>query len=187
MKIPLFIPFFATILFAFNSYGQDGAGIFKKNCGACHTIGHGKIVGPDLNGADKKHDIKWMTEWIKSSQTMINVKKDPAAIQLFNDNNKMVMTDQPLTDDEIKTVVAYIGDESAKLQTSSASANTTAAPSTTSAATSVMSQSTPASSTGISSKTLNYILIGIITFLTIILIGLGMIIKTIAKNSGKRV
>ena len=106
MKTRIITSFISVALFTFNSYSQDGASIFKKNCGVCHTIGHGKIVGPDLNGADKKHDIKWLLEWVKSSQTMINVKKDPTAVQLFNDNNKMVMTDQPLSDDEIKSVVA---------------------------------------------------------------------------------
>ena len=185
MKTQIITSFIAAALLTFNCYSQDGASIFKKNCGACHTIGHGKIVGPDLKGADKKHDIKWMTEWIKSSQTMINVKKDPAAVQLFNDNNKMMMTDQPLSDEEVKTVVAYIGTETASLQTAAAPANN--ASSTASVAVQGISQTNVEPASGISLRTIIYILIGIILFLTAILIGLSRIIKEIANTSKNRV
>jgi cytochrome c2 len=33
------------------SHAQDeGEKIFRMNCGACHSVGKGKLVGPDLLG-----------------------------------------------------------------------------------------------------------------------------------------
>ena len=186
MKTIFFVPFFATLLFSLCGYSQDGVGIFKKNCAVCHTIGGGKIVGPDLKGSDKKHEIKWLIQWIKSSQTMITKKKDSKAIQIFNDNKQMIMPDQALSDDEIKTVMAFIGDETTKLeQAAVAPPNSTSVSSQTSVETSGLSQATSYSSIGVTSKTVIYILLGIIVFLTTILIGLGKIIKDLAKSQKK--
>ncbi len=46
------ILFFAVLFsFSFNTYASDGEQIFKSTgCTACHTIGGGKLVGPDLQG-----------------------------------------------------------------------------------------------------------------------------------------
>ncbi|HSH67819.1 MAG TPA: cytochrome c, partial [Bacteroidia bacterium] len=105
----------ASMLITLSANSQDGASIFKKNCAVCHTIGKGKIVGPDLIGMDKKHDIKWLIKWVKSSQSLVK-KNDPKAVQIFNDNNKMIMPDQALTDDEVKAVVAFVSEETTKLE-----------------------------------------------------------------------
>lgn len=176
MKTRIFINFFAAMLYTLSSYSQDGASVFKKNCGVCHTIGNGKLVGPDLKGSDKKHDITWLTQWIKSSQTMIK-KKDPKALQIFNDNKQMIMPDQPLSDEEIKTLMAFIGEETTKLEQPQ-SITPTQIP----AATQNPSPDSSSSSIGINSTTIIYILLAIITFLTAILIGLSRIIKNIAES-----
>lgn len=85
----------------------SGEKIFKASCAACHTIGKGKIVGPDLFGVSKKRNEKWLISWIKSSQTLVK-NNDPVAVKLFNENNKQVMPDANLSDVQIKDVLAYI-------------------------------------------------------------------------------
>jgi mono/diheme cytochrome c family protein len=166
----------------FNSYGQDGASIFKKNCGVCHTIGKGKIVGPDLKGVDKKYELKWLIDWVKSSQTMINKKKDPIAIKIFNDNNQMVMPDQDVSDEEITTLVAYIGEETVKLEQPQAPA-TVATVTPTEQIKGNQADSNSSESTlnqlRVPSSVLIYILIGIIVFLTLLVIRLAKVIKVI--------
>jgi len=37
-----------TVIPLLTIYAQDGAELFRNNCGACHTVGKGKLVGPDL-------------------------------------------------------------------------------------------------------------------------------------------
>jgi len=96
------------IVFYTLSIAQSGEQTFKTVCATCHTIGKGKLVGPDLKDVDKRHEEAWMLKWVKSSQTMVK-EGDPTAVKLFNDNNKIPMPDQPtFTDDQIKSVLAYI-------------------------------------------------------------------------------
>jgi cytochrome c2 len=52
-------------------FAQDGAQIFRTNCGACHTVGKGKLVGPDLKGVQDRHTEEWILKWVKGSQAMV--------------------------------------------------------------------------------------------------------------------
>lgn len=83
-------------------------------CAACHTIGKGKLVGPDLKGVNERHDKEWLHSFIRSSQTMVK-NGDPIAVKLFEENNKIPMPDNNLTDEQIDNILAYIEnyDESA--------------------------------------------------------------------------
>ncbi len=100
----------------------EGERLYKANCTACHTIGKGKLVGPDLAGINTKRPEKWLISFIKSSQTMIK-SGDPVAVKLFNEYNKIPMPDQNLTDAQIKNILAYI--KSHSVATPSAKAGTT--------------------------------------------------------------
>ena len=76
-------------------------------CAACHTIGKGKLIGPDLKGVNDRHDEAWLISFIKSSQKMIK-NGDPVAVKLFEENNKIPMPDNNLTDDQIRRILTYI-------------------------------------------------------------------------------
>ena len=42
-------------IFSLKIFAQaDGEQIFKTNCVSCHTIGGGRLIGPDLEGVTKK-------------------------------------------------------------------------------------------------------------------------------------
>lgn len=106
----------ASLFISHAAFSSDGQQIFRSNCAACHSIGKGKLTGPDLKAVDTRHDKKWLLKWITSSQSMVKAG-DEKAVKLFNDNNKIVMPDQALKEDEIKAVLAFIkttGDEIAK-------------------------------------------------------------------------
>ncbi len=85
---------------------QDGEALFKANCAACHSIGKGKLVGPDLKGVIDRHPEVWLQKWIRSSQSLVKAG-DPDAVKLFNDNMQIVMPDQIISDDEINAIIAY--------------------------------------------------------------------------------
>ncbi|MEN8120456.1 MAG: c-type cytochrome [Bacteroidota bacterium] len=76
-------------------------------CNACHSIGGGKKIGPDLKGVTERRDEAWIIKFIQSSQTMIN-EGDVEAVKLFEEYNKIPMPDNALTDDEVKALLNYI-------------------------------------------------------------------------------
>ena len=86
---------------------ETGQQMFQKSCAACHSIGGGQLVGPDLAGVNDKRPEDWLLKYIKSSQTLVK-SGDKTAMALFEQFNKIPMPDQALSDDQIKKVLAHI-------------------------------------------------------------------------------
>ncbi|MCF8244158.1 MAG: cytochrome c [Saprospiraceae bacterium] len=91
--------------------GSETEALFKTKCAICHTIGKGKLVGPDLANVHDRQTEEWMLKFIKSSQSLIK-SGDSTAVALFEANNKMVMPDPMISDDEIRTLLSYIKENS---------------------------------------------------------------------------
>ena len=102
---------------------QDKAeATFKQTCAACHSIGKGKLVGPDLLNVQERRTEEWLLKFIKSSQSMIK-SGDKYADSLFQVYNQVVMPDQPaLSDGEIKDILIYIKSKSSDALSSSSAA-----------------------------------------------------------------
>jgi cytochrome oxidase Cu insertion factor (SCO1/SenC/PrrC family)/cytochrome c2 len=49
---------------------NTGEILFKKACAACHTIGGGDKVGPDLRGVTERHDAAWLKAFISNPRKM---------------------------------------------------------------------------------------------------------------------
>lgn len=89
-----------------------GKTLFKSNCAACHTVGKGKLTGPDLKDVSKRLDAEWINAFVKNSTAVIE-SGDEYANQIFNEFGKTVMTAHPhLTDGDISNIIAYIDEES---------------------------------------------------------------------------
>lgn len=103
-----------------------GETTFKNVCSACHTVGMGKLVGPDLANVDQRRPETWLIKFIKSSQSVIK-SGDKYADSIFKAFNQIMMPDQPsLTDAQIKEVLEYIKTKSpAAAATASTSESTT--------------------------------------------------------------
>ncbi len=116
---------FCTISISLNA--QDGGqSVFVAKCAPCHTIGNGRLVGPDLKGVHKKYNLKYLETWIRSSQSVIN-GGNAKAKALFEEFNSIVMPDFPeLKSDEIKKLANYIKAQSGDTDTK----ETAAAPAT---------------------------------------------------------
>ena len=109
---------FGLLNFCFGSYAQevDGSAIFATNCAACHTIGQGQLVGPDLKGVTEKYDKPWIARFIRESQAMIE-EGDEKAVAVFNAYSMIPMPAMPLSDEQIDAVLAHIkkvGEEGSK-------------------------------------------------------------------------
>ena len=87
---------------------QAGEQIFNTTCTPCHTIGGGRLVGPDLQGVTERRTAEWMARFIKSSQSVVR-SGDETAVALFEEFNRMPMPDQSLSDAQIADVIAFLG------------------------------------------------------------------------------
>jgi|SRR5215469_5329430 len=43
---------------------QSAEAFYKRNCGACHTIGGGRMLGPDLKNVEQRKDRKWLIDFL---------------------------------------------------------------------------------------------------------------------------
>ncbi len=92
---------------------ESGKNIFKARCSSCHAV-KDKVVGPALRDIDKRRSEDWIIKFVHSSQTMVK-DQDAYAVKVFADNNKVVMPDhKDLKDADIRDIIFYIKDESAK-------------------------------------------------------------------------
>ena len=87
---------------------ESGKDIFQKSCAACHSIGGGRLVGPDLKGVNERRPEDWLLKFIKSSEKLVKAG-DKTAMALL-DEYKMPMPDQALSDDQIRKLLAHIKD-----------------------------------------------------------------------------
>ena len=101
--------FFILFLITNFSFGQTAESeINFAVCKACHTIGGGKLVGPDLKGITERRDEVWLIKFIQNSQQLIDAG-DPVAIQVFEENSKIPMPPNPqLSEEQVKDILLYI-------------------------------------------------------------------------------
>lgn len=109
----------ATIFSTFSTFAQTdieaGKTTFKSRCAACHNI-EKVLVGPALKDVEKRYSEKWIIDFVHSSQTMIK-NGDKDAVAIFNQMNQTVMPDHTdLKDADIQNILAYVKDESGKLE-----------------------------------------------------------------------
>lgn len=86
---------------------DEGQDLFSTLCTPCHTIGKGRLVGPDLKNITEKRTDDWLVPYIQSSQTVIK-SGDADAVAVFNEYNSLLMPDQPLDVSQTKAVISYI-------------------------------------------------------------------------------
>lgn len=91
------------------TYNTDAANKGKelfqnKGCVACHTIGKGKLTGPDLKGVTERREGEWLEKWLTSPETMILT--DPIAKELLKEFF-VPMPNQGLTEEDIEAILTY--------------------------------------------------------------------------------
>ena len=104
------IALFGTAIFIHAIPPEEGKTIFISRCAACHNVNK-VMTGPALAGIDQRRSLKWITQFIHSSQTLVK-SGDKDAVAIFQQFNKVPMPDHPdLTSDHIKSIVDYIKSE----------------------------------------------------------------------------
>ncbi|MEA3503005.1 MAG: cytochrome D1 domain-containing protein, partial [Actinomycetota bacterium] len=79
-----------------------GQAIFDQQCAACHTIGGGPLVGPDLAGITDAREGKWLHGWIIDPAAF--AETDPDAAEIFTGG----MPALGLSDADADDVIAYL-------------------------------------------------------------------------------
>lgn len=78
---------------------------FESKCLACHSIGQGKKLGPDLAGVTKRRTDEWLTKWLASPDKMLATDEDAKA--MLKEYNNIPMPNQNLSAVEIDQYVRY--------------------------------------------------------------------------------
>jgi len=87
-----------AVLFAMalplNAAAQTAEEFFQQNCVSCHTIGGGRLIGPDLKEAIQQKDRAWLEHFIQDPQAVLS-SGDAYALQLKKDAGGIVMPKMP--------------------------------------------------------------------------------------------
>jgi len=145
-----------------------GKELFNTNCAACHKL-DAKSTGPALRGVADKHDKAWIYKWIHNSSEMIK-SGDAAAVKLFEENNKSVMTSFPqLSEADIDNILAYTSEPKAE---PAVAANGTAGPPGTQG------------DSGISNNIILGALALVMLMLVVMLVLVNNVLRKVAKSNG---
>jgi protein SCO1 len=84
-----------------------GSYLFDTKCAACHTLGEGDGIGPDLAGVTRARDRAWLEGFIKTPDRML-AQNDPTATALFAKYRRVAMPNLRLGDGDVAALVKYI-------------------------------------------------------------------------------
>ena len=115
----------------------SGQQLFQKNCVACHTVGKGPLVGPDLKGVTARRPREWLEQWIAAPDAVL-AKKDPYATSLLHQFHDMPMPNLGLSASDVSAILAYLA------TTASGAAAESSAPAATTASGAAAESSAPA-------------------------------------------
>jgi mono/diheme cytochrome c family protein len=103
----------ATMVLSTVCWAQDsGEQLFNANCSACHTIGKGKLVGPDLTGVHDKRSQQWLESFVTSAKSMID-SGDAEAVAIFEEYNQILMPDPPIAGEQVRQILGYLKNQGA--------------------------------------------------------------------------
>jgi protein SCO1 len=83
-----------------------GQYLFAKECAACHTIGEGDKIGPDLKYVTRARDREWLERFIREPGKM-REDNDPIAVALA-ERYKVVMPNLSIGDRDLTVLLDYL-------------------------------------------------------------------------------
>jgi len=84
-----------------------GEAIFADKCAGCHTIGGGRLVGPDLRGVTAQRDRAWLVQFISEPDKVL-AASDPIATALFQEFSNVPMPNLGLSQDQVVALLTYL-------------------------------------------------------------------------------
>lgn len=84
-----------------------GTYLFKSRCAACHTVGGGDSIGPDLRGVTTVRDHEWLSRFIQAPDKVL-ATKDPIATALLKKYNGVTMPNLRLGKVDAEALMDYL-------------------------------------------------------------------------------
>ena len=91
-----------------------GKYLFTKQCAACHTIGMGDKIGPDLLGVTLTRDHDWLVRMIREPEKLI-AEKDPIATGLFEKYKQVHMPKLPVGNEDMAALMKFLESQDRKM------------------------------------------------------------------------
>ncbi len=105
---------------------DKGRYIFARDCAACHTIGHGDKIGPDLLGITNVRDRAWLARFIAEPDRVM-AEKDPIAVALYLKYKQVNMPNLRMAEQDLSAVLKFLEAQSSGEPQASGHANVAAA------------------------------------------------------------
>lgn len=86
---------------------DKGKYLFGRQCIACHTIGHGDLIGPDLLGVTRVRTRDWLLHMIQKPDELLD-GKDPIATVLLKKYKGVRMPNTFVGDLDAQYILSYI-------------------------------------------------------------------------------
>lgn len=101
-----------TLVLSPSAPAQDPARDFRTNCMSCHTIGGGRLTGPDLKNVGDRKDREWLTRFIQDPKAVIDAG-DAYAQELVKEARGVMMPTLPaMTKSRAEALLSLIEAES---------------------------------------------------------------------------
>ncbi len=85
---------------------EEGETVFSQRCVACHTIGDGVKIGPDLEGVTERREESWLKVHILSPSVQHD-QNDPTSVA-NREQYGLQMPDLGLSEQQVEDVIAYL-------------------------------------------------------------------------------
>jgi cbb3-type cytochrome oxidase cytochrome c subunit len=79
----------------------------EKGCQGCHSIGYGKMAGPDLLNVVERVSADWLRRFLKNPQAMFDAG-DARTVALVEQHHGYVMPNFRLKDAEIEALIHFL-------------------------------------------------------------------------------
>jgi protein SCO1/2 len=87
--------------------GHNGERLFASKCSACHSLGQGDRVGPDLAGVTARRSRAWLTRYISQPDALL-AAGDPTAAALFRQYKEIRMPNLKLGASDVADLVSFL-------------------------------------------------------------------------------
>ena len=94
---------------------DPGQYLFTKKCGACHTVGQGDKIGPDLVGVADTRNRDWLMRKIQHPEQLL-AERDAITVALAEKYGNVNMPNLRVSDDDANYMIGYLVSRTSELQ-----------------------------------------------------------------------
>lgn len=100
-----------VLFFLPTAWSQDTPDFFREKCKSCHTIGGGRLAGPDLKNVTQRQDREWLVGFMMNPQSFID-RGDAYATKLLEEYRSVMPVVSGMTRERCEKLLDLIDAES---------------------------------------------------------------------------